>query len=257
MSRFMQCPKCGFEQAGESIECISCGIVFAKWTQRQAMPGGNQAIRPSPDAADAEEQEPGILAQLLFNAPTEINMISWGARLLLLAILTLWGIKFIFSPITSDYTMNSFWHLVNLPFHEAGHIFFRPFGRVITSLGGSLMQVLMPVICLVVFLIKTRDPFAGSVALWWTGQNFIDIAPYINDARSLSLPLLGGNVGYSSPYGFHDWEFILKETGLIRFDHILAKCSHAMGTILILTAIVWGGSLLFNHWRIWKSQAVG
>jgi len=252
----MQCPKCDFEQANENAECISCGIVFAKWIQRQAVPHGHHADQPALGSNAVAEQASGTLKLLLFGAPADINMISWGARLLLLTILAAWGIKFIFTPITSDYTMNSFWHLVNLPFHEAGHIFFRPFGRVITSLGGSLMQVLMPVICLVVFLIKTRDPFAGSVALWWTGQNFIDIAPYINDARSLSLPLLGGNVGHSAPYGFHDWEFILKETGLIRFDHTLAKCSHAMGTILILTAIAWGGSLLVNHLRIWKSQEV-
>ncbi|BBO75077.1 hypothetical protein DSCW_24940 [Desulfosarcina widdelii] len=250
----MQCPKCGFEQAGDNVECISCGIVFAKWTPRQAKSCGHESIRPAEDNEETKEENYGVAAQLLFHVPAEFNPVSWGARLILLTILAVWGTKFIFTPLISDYTMNSFWHLVNLPFHEAGHIFFRPFGRVITSLGGSLMQVLMPVVCLLVFLIKTRDPFAGSVALWWTGQNFIDIAPYINDARSLSLPLLGGNVGYSSPYGFHDWEFILKETGLIRFDHTIARLFHATGTILIITAIFWGGYLLVKHMRIWKNQ---
>ena len=44
--------------------------------------------------------------------------------------------------------LGSFWHLVNLPFHEAGHILFRPFGRLMTSLGGSITQLLMPLICL-------------------------------------------------------------------------------------------------------------
>jgi len=251
----MQCPRCGFEQTGDSVECPSCGIVFTKWKQRQAASSGQKSIQPSEDNEGTKEEETGVLGQLLLHAPTDINPISWSVRLILLTILAVWGIKFIVTPMTSDDTMNSFWHLVNLPFHEAGHIFFRPFGRVVTSLGGSLMQVLMPVICLAVFLIRTRDPFAGSVALWWTGQNFIDIAPYINDARSLRLPLLGGNVGHSSPYGFHDWEFILKETGLIRFDHTIARLSHAMGTILILTAIAWGGFLLFKQMRIWKGQA--
>jgi hypothetical protein len=51
---------------------------------------------------------------------------------------------------------DSFWHLVNLPFHEAGHIIFRPFGRLMTSLGGSMMQVLVPLVCMAVFLVKTR-----------------------------------------------------------------------------------------------------
>ncbi|MFO7716716.1 zinc ribbon domain-containing protein [Desulfosarcina sp.] len=206
-------------------------------------------------AVDREDATSGILNALLFHMPTDVNAIAWSARLLLLAILTLWGIKFILSPIASDAAMSSFWHLVNLPFHEAGHIFFRPFGRVMTSLGGSLMQVLMPAICLLVFLIKTRDPFAGSFALWWMGQNFIDLAPYINDARSLRMPLLGGNVGSHSPYGFHDWEFILKETGLIRFDHTIARLSHVVGAVLIATALFWGGFLLFKHYQILRTRS--
>ena len=126
------------------------------------------------------------------------------------------GIKFMLAPLETNYVGESFWHLINLPFHEAGHIIFRPFGRFMTSLGGSLAQLLMPLICLTVFLLKTKDTFAASFCLWWFGENFMDLAPYINDARTLTLPLLGGNTGRTSPYGFHDWEFILKESGLIR-----------------------------------------
>ena len=250
----MRCPQCGFEQTGDDGECIRCGIVFAKWRQRQAAPAGHKPAWPSEDADATREAEPGILGQLLLVTPAEINPIAWGARLIVLTILAVWGTRFIFTPITSDYTMTSFWHLVNLPFHEAGHIIFRPFGRLMTSLGGSLMQVLMPTICLVVFLVKTRDPFAGAFSLWWTGQNFIDLAPYINDARSLSMPLLGGNVGQHAPYGFHDWEFILKETGLIRFDHVIARLSHGLGALLILLALVWGAVLLMRHFRIWRAN---
>ena len=43
--------------------------------------------------------------------------------------------------------MNSFLHLINLLFHEAGHIIFSPFGQFMTMLGGSLMQVLVPIVC--------------------------------------------------------------------------------------------------------------
>ncbi len=61
-----------------------------------------------------------------------------------------------------------------------------------TSLGGSIAQVFMPLVCLAVFLVKTRDTFAASFTLWWTGENFMDLAPYIDDARSLTLPLRNG-----------------------------------------------------------------
>ena len=247
----MDCPKCGYAQDPGNTECPSCGIVFAKWRQRRDSPPSRQPVGP-PVADTEDEDAPGLFQALFLNLPIEVNPIVWGLRLGLLVILIVWGSKFILASIDSDVTLKSFWHLVNLPFHEAGHIFFRPFGRLITSLGGSLGQILMPLVCLVVFLVKTRDPFAGSFALWWTGQNFIDIAPYINDARSLSLPLLGGNVGKTSPYGFHDWEFILRETGLIRMDHTLARLSHATGSLLIITAIIWGGWILIKQYGIMR-----
>jgi hypothetical protein len=149
----------------------------------------------------------------------------------------------------TNYVFKSFWHLVNLPFHEAGHIIFRPFGRFITSLGGSLGQLLMPLVCMAVFLIKTRDTFAASFTLWWFGENFMDLAPYINDARSGTLPLLGGNTGRTSPYGFHDWEFILNEAGLMRYDHALAGFAYKFGSLLMMCALVWCGYILLKQYR--------
>ena len=53
----------------------------------------------------------------------------------------------------------------------------------------------MPFVCLVTFVLKTRDPFGASVALWWSAENFMDVAPYINDARAMELILLGGFTG--------------------------------------------------------------
>ena len=150
-----------------------------------------------------------MLKDMFFDVKFETNPLVFGGRVLFFVLIIVWGVVLISASIESNYVGKSFWHLVNLPFHEAGHIIFRPFGRIIHSLGGSLGQLLMPLICFAAFLITTRDQFAASFCIWWLGENFIDMAPYINDARSLSLPLLGGNIGYSSPYGFHDWEFIL------------------------------------------------
>ena len=140
-------------------------------------------------------------------------------------------------------------HLVNLPFHEAGHIVFRPFGRFVTSLGGTLGQLLVPLICAGVLLIKNGDMFGTAVCNWWFGENFLDIAPYIDDARSLTLPLLGGNTGQSAPYGFHDWEFLLTESGLLRYDHFLAKLSHGFGSLVMLSAMFWAAYVLLQQFR--------
>jgi hypothetical protein len=243
----MQCPKCSFEQIGQQAECLRCGVIFDKYRQLpKKMPPTEQAeVDPNEPAPTPRE----FIQELLFYVKPETNLLIFSGRVLFFLVLFIWGLRFVFAPIESNYVSESFWHLVNLPFHEAGHIVFQPFGRLMTSLGGSISQVLMPLICLVVFLVKTRDTFAASFGLWWTGENFMDLAPYINDARSLTLPLLGGNTGQTSPYGFHDWEFILQETGLLRYDHFLAHSAYILGTVLMLCAFVWGGYILYKQYK--------
>jgi hypothetical protein len=243
----MQCPKCGFVQADQHTDCLRCGIIFQKYRRLQ-----NQ--KPPPESSASAQVEPSpqpgkTIKEVLFYLEPETNPVILAGRALFFLVIFVWGMKFILTPMGSNYVFSSFWHLVNLPFHEVGHIVFRPCGRLVTALGGSIAQVLMPLICLAVFLIKTRDTFAASFALWWTGENFMDLAPYINDARSLTLPLLGGNTGRTSPYGFHDWEFILTETGLLRYDHALAILSYMAGTILMIGALAWGGYILFKQYR--------
>ncbi len=243
----MQCPKCSFVQPDRHLECARCGIIFAKYHRLQEI---KPEAEPSPENQAAAATGAGeIIKELLFYVKPETNPLIFAGRALFFLIILIWGSKFIFTSLSSNAVMDSFWHLVNLPFHEFGHIIFRPFGRLMTSLGGSIAQVGLPLVCLVVFLIKTRDAFAASFALWWTGQNFMDLAPYINDARSLRLPLLGGNTGRTSPYGFHDWEFILKETGLARYDHVLAISAYTLGTILMIGAFAWGGCILFKQYK--------
>jgi hypothetical protein len=232
----MNCPKCNHEQKAESIECEKCGVIFAKYNS--SLNSKLVDIKPSFSIGD-----------LFFYTKIETNKIYFYGRLLVFIGLIFWGFKFITSPIEKNYASESFMHLINLPFHEAGHIFFRPFGSFMASLGGTLGQFIMPFICFIVLLLKTRDTFGSSVTLWWFGQNFFDIAPYINDARALKLPLLGGNVGHSSPYGFHDWEYLLKESGLIQHDHFIANLFLTIGTVVLLTSFVWGGILLLKQYK--------
>ena len=191
---------------------------------------------------------------MFLGVPETTDSIIFVFRIIFFSIFFLWGVKFIFTPLQTNYAGESLWHLVNLPFHETGHIVFRPFGRVITSLGGSLLQLLMPLICMGVFLIKTKDTFAAAFTLWWFGENFMDIAPYIDDARALVMPLVRGNTGQTSPYGFHDWEFILTETGLIRFDHTIAWLSYKTGALLMILSFVWSGYLLYKMFKNLKTS---
>ncbi|VFQ45185.1 zinc finger Ran-binding domain-containing protein [Desulfoluna butyratoxydans] len=235
------CPKCEFENPASAQECLRCGVIFAKIAS-----ASNTSQKPV--KTNGGHQAYGEDTRVTFYEPEgafegKVYAVVKGVLLLLLAV---WGLKLATIPLVDGGAGNSFLHNVNLPFHEAGHLLFRPFGPVIHSLGGTLGQLLMPLVCLLVLLVKQRDPFGASVCLWWIGENCLDIAPYVDDARRLTLPLLGGNVGHSSPYGFHDWQFILTETGLLDKDHLIAGSFKTLGILLMVAAIAWGSHSIYK-----------
>lgn len=127
-------------------------------------------------------------------------------------------------------------HLINLVFHEAGHIVFAPFGSFMMSLGGSLLQVIVPLACAWAFLFQQDDRFGASVSVWWAGESLLDLSPYIDDARSLQLMLLAGP---AAEVEGHDWEAILMSLGWLHLDHTIAKGVWVCGAALMVSALVY------------------
>ncbi len=240
----MICPKCQFEQRNGLSECLKCGVIFDKLDKPMAKP----AATP-PQVTQQTEDTSFSWRDLLLTTPQEVHPLFIAAKAVLLVALTVWGCRFIFSSIEANVVGQSFWHMVNLPFHEAGHIIFSPFGKLIKTLGGTMGQLIMPAICLLVLLIKTRDAFGAAIAQWWLGQSFMDIAPYVNDARALKLILLGGVTG-KDVIDYHDWEYILRKLGMLKMDHALAWAAHLTGAILMLAAIGWAAANLWVQWKV-------
>jgi hypothetical protein len=162
---------------------------------------------------------------------------------LFLAWLTL---RFATHSIASNYAGESFLHLVDLVFHEAGHVLFGFFPRFLAVLGGSLTQVLVPLACVAAFW-RQRERFGVAVAAWWAGQNLVDLAPYINDARALQLVLLGGRTG--AEVEGHDWEYLLGAVRLMAWDHVLARLAHLLGLLVMTAALVWAARELKRQYR--------
>ena len=245
----MQCPKCAHENPAQASTCVRCGIVFEKYYKYHPRPGDVPApALPVPRPRHSSPPREGLWELILPSDPKG-DWVTLGARALVLLGLILWGFNLMAASVASGAAGQSFLHNANLPFHEAGHILFRPFGPYMASLGGTLGQLLMPAICTGVLLVQTRDPFGAAVALWWFGQNFLDIAPYINDASAGVLPLVGGNFGHSAPYGFHDWNYLLNEIGLLHLDRSLARGSHFVGSLIMLLALAWGAAVLWGQYR--------
>lgn len=236
------CPKCQAERQDGAVECFRCGIIFSKYRpdrQRTHVASSSQSVR--------RPQWFLVTKEWLIESDTTTDSMTLYGRVAVFVAMVWWGWKFITTPLETNYTGESFLHLINLPFHEAGHVIFMPFGRFMTILGGTLGQILMPLICLGAFLVKTRDPFGAAVALWWTAESLMDIAPYINDARALDLMLIGGVTGKETDG--HDWNNILTMLGMLEWDHRLAHLTYNIGILLMLGSFLWGGALLLRHYR--------
>jgi hypothetical protein len=136
----------------------------------------------------------------------------------------------------------SFLHLPNLVFHEAGHVLFLPFGRFVSVLGGSLLQVLVPLLCAGAFLWQHGNRFACAVCSWWAGQSLVDVAPYIADARALQLTLIGGRTG--AEVEGHDWEYLLTSLGWLQWDVALGRATHLAGSAAMVAALLWAIALI-------------
>jgi hypothetical protein len=159
-----------------------------------------------------------------------------------LVVLAAWTALLLRAPI--DSAMNSFVHLINLVFHEAGHIIFSPLGEFMTVLGGSLMQILVPLVCAGAFLVQQDDRFGASICVWWAGESLMDLAPYINDARDLKLMLLGGP---ADEVEGHDWEAILTSLGWIHRDHAIANAAWWIAMLLMIAALSWSALILISE----------
>jgi hypothetical protein len=175
---------------------------------------------------------------------------SWviAVKSILLLALAVWGLRLANQPIVSNAVGESFLHLINLPFHEAGHIFFTPFGRFIQILGGTLGQLIIPAIVIGTF-IRQRQPYSAAIGLWWLGESFMDTAPYIDDARAGQLMLVGGVTG-SEVEDYHDWEGLLSRMGMMQYDHALARVAFTIGFLIMLTALCWGGYILWREYLL-------
>lgn len=120
---------------------------------------------------------------------------------------------------------------VNLLIHEGGHGIFKFFGKYVHALGGTLAQILIPVMFVVYYFINKKK-IPAQVSLVWLGQNLINISIYASDARAQKLPLLGGKKVY------HDWTYLLGEIGLLNYDKEAGIFFYSLAIITFIIALL-------------------
>ena len=146
-----------------------------------------------------------------------------------------WAVTLLLLPIVIYYTLNAgqFTSIdyINVLIHEGGHGIFKIFGKFIYTLGGTLMQIIIPSMFIMFYLI-TRKRIGAQIFLVWLGENLMNISIYAADARAQKLPLLGGNKVY------HDWTWLLSQTGLLEQDQLIGNLFYGTGILMFLIALL-------------------
>jgi hypothetical protein len=164
------------------------------------------------------------------------------ARLVLIGVVAWWTVR-----LAAGATQWCFLDLVNLAFHEAGHVFLRPFGSTLHYLGGTLFQLAVPILLAIYFAVKRADLFATAFCGWWLGESLVNVSVYMADARELSLPLVGG--------GDHDWNELFYRFGVLDEGSVAAISSttRTMGVVVMVAGLVW---LTFFVLPAWLREAM-
>jgi hypothetical protein len=248
---YRTCPKCGHERAasetGPADVCGACGLIFSKYLRSRFAPAA-PAARPRA----AEEEGGGWLAraqELAFHVPEEVSALHVYARALLLALLIVYGVKLAAMDVPSWEMAGSLIHAPMVPFHEFGHIVFRPFGEFMHNLGGALFQAGLPLVLGGIFLVKNRDPFAAAVMLWWSAVAVMDTAPYVYDAQMPQHVLLTGRTGDT---GAHDFIDVLGDLGLLGRAEAVGRLVHGFGVAVLIASFAWGAFVVWRQYGFRK-----
>lgn len=120
----------------------------------------------------------------------------------------------------------------NLLIHEAGHVIFRPFGEFMMIAGGSLFQVIVPVV-FVGYFARRRQYYSAAMVLLWVGESILNVSIYAGDSLALQLPLIGGEDS------LHDWNYMLGQLGMLKSTPKVAGFLRLLGTLVIVAGVVW------------------
>ena len=127
----------------------------------------------------------------------------------------------------------------NLLFHEAGHVFIGLVSQRCEPYGGTLGQLVFPVVLAVSFWRKGQSLSIAGAVIWFF-ENWLNIARYMADARTLTLTLVGG--------GDHDWNTIFNRWNLLSHDTEIAFTVKTIGWLGMIAPCVW------VVWRYWQDR---
>lgn len=118
----------------------------------------------------------------------------------------------------------------NLAIHEAGHPIVGLFSERLAVYGGTIFQLLFPLLFAHHFWRQRQG--TGFAAAWlWLGASLMNVARYMKDARAQQLPLVGG--------GDHDWTEIFSRWNVLASDTRIGGFFNLLGVCVSIAALLW------------------
>jgi hypothetical protein len=124
---------------------------------------------------------------------------------------------------------------VFVPIHEGGHLLFRMLGEFMMVAGGTILQLLVPVL-LASYFILHRQAQGVAFCLFFMFEQFLPIATYMADARAQELPLLSIGGGEDV---IHDWNYLFGKLGLLDHDIQIAGFVRFVGWMGMIAVVIW------------------
>lgn len=152
-------------------------------------------------------------------------------KLIFAILLSIYFLSVAYAPMNG-----SFLDMVDLPIHETGHLLFRIFGEFMMIAGGSLFQVIVPLM-FVGYFIWQRSYYSAAIVSMWVGQSILNVWVYASDAVVMQLMLTSGMTG--SEGGFHDWNYMLDHFGMLGSTKGIASIIRFAGTVVIVISAAW------------------
>lgn len=150
-----------------------------------------------------------------------------------------------------DVEASSLFGLFDYGVHEFGHLCFGIFGSEwLAVAGGSIMQLLVPVLVAVLFW-RQRERLGVAVCGGWLAISLGRMAWYMADARVLELDL----TSFSPDASGHDWNYLFKSVGLIAHDTEIAGLVRMVGWLVLLAGTLYGLRELWQRPRAAGARA--
>ena len=175
----------------------------------------------------------GWVSQILENRPEE----NW--RRVSTPALVAWLIFYIGFLVYAARSKEDFLFLdrLNLVIHEGGHPLFSWFGETMNILGGTLLELVVP-LGIAIYFWWQRHTAGVAFCSFWFFENFLYIGTYMADARRLTLPLVGS--------GEHDWEILFSQWGVLHLDQKIGGMTRTIGWWGMVLTVLW---FAYMWWR--------